>query len=47
MADNVTTHQAEDDARNEGILIYVDEKLVLVTMRLRALSKHLIQKECA
>ncbi len=28
MADNVTTHQAKDDARNECILIYVDGKLV-------------------
>jgi branched-chain amino acid aminotransferase len=28
MADNVTTHQAKDDARNERILIYVDGKLV-------------------
>jgi branched-chain amino acid aminotransferase len=28
MTDNVTTHQAEDDARNESILIYVDGKLV-------------------
>lgn len=26
--DKVTTHQAEDDARNEAILIYVDGKLV-------------------
>jgi len=25
---DVTTHQAEDDARNEGILIYVDGKIV-------------------
>ena len=27
MTDNVTTHQAEDDARNERILIYVNGKL--------------------
>ncbi|MEP2029737.1 MAG: D-amino acid aminotransferase [Paracoccaceae bacterium] len=28
MSEKVTTHQAEDDARNEGILIYVDGQLV-------------------
>lgn len=28
MPQDVTTHQAEDDARNEGILIYVDGALV-------------------
>jgi branched-chain amino acid aminotransferase len=28
MADNVSTHQAEDDARNEAILIYVNGQIV-------------------
>ena len=28
MTDHVSTHQAEDDARNEAILIYVDGKIV-------------------
>lgn len=28
MTDKMTTHQAEDDARNENILIYVDGKIV-------------------
>jgi len=28
MADQVTTHQAEEDARNEAILIYVDGRIV-------------------
>ncbi len=28
MTDHVTTHQAEDDARNEAILIYVNGKIV-------------------
>lgn len=28
MTDNVSTHQAEDDARNEAILIYVNGKIV-------------------
>ena len=28
MTDAVTTHQAEDDARNESILIYVDGRIV-------------------
>lgn len=28
MSDHVTTHQAEDDARNESILIYVNGKIV-------------------
>ncbi|MDJ0827102.1 MAG: aminotransferase class IV, partial [Rhodobacter sp.] len=28
MNDTVTTHQAEDDVRNESVLIYVDGKLV-------------------
>ena len=28
MADHVTTHQAEEDARNEGILIYVNGEIL-------------------
>ena len=28
MSDHVTTHQAEEDARNTEILIYVDGKIV-------------------
>ncbi|MFT7594373.1 MAG: branched-chain amino acid aminotransferase [Paracoccaceae bacterium] len=28
MTDKMTTHQAEEDARNEGILIYVDGRIV-------------------
>ena len=28
MTDHVSTHQAEDDARNESILIYVNGKIV-------------------
>lgn len=28
MTDTVTTHQAEDDLRNESILIYVDGRIV-------------------
>ena len=28
MTDHISTHQAEDDARNEAILIYVDGKIV-------------------
>ena len=28
MTDNVSTHQAEDDARNEAILIYVNGQIV-------------------
>ena len=28
MTDTVTTHQAEDDARNAGILIYVNGRLL-------------------
>ena len=28
MTDNVSTHQAEDDVRNEAILIYVNGQIV-------------------
>jgi len=28
MTDHLTTHQAEEDARNDQILIYVDGKIV-------------------
>ncbi|MFT5624499.1 MAG: branched-chain amino acid aminotransferase, partial [Lentimonas sp.] len=28
MTDHLTTHQAEEDARNDAILIYVDGKIV-------------------